>query len=354
MTFDEQAATLDRNGVVELLKFNQQLVARVDALTRQVEWFKQQVFGSKSERRLPAPDGSQPSLGEWVQGEPHTDPSTITIAEHRRRRGTEPRDEGVDESGLRFDETVPVEEIRIPSPAPAADDEVVSVKTTYKLAQRPASYVIIRYVREVVKKREDGKLSCPPAPPSVLGKSFADVSLLAGLLIDKFRYHLPLYRQHQRLEAAGIHLARSTLTGLVHRTADLLQPIYAAQLASVLKSRVLTMDETPIKAGRKGDGGMKTAYFWPVYGDKDEVVFPFSPSRAAAMVRDVLGEYCGVLISDGYQAYERFAEQTEKVVHAQCWSHTRRPGSSRPPSKRKLIEADSVPTGNMNGEQASG
>jgi len=147
---------------------------------------------------------------------------------------------------------------------------------------------------------------------------------LAGVLIDKFRYHLPLYRQHQRMDAAGIHLARSTLTGLVHRTADLLQPIYAAQLASALKSRVLTMDETPIKAGRRGHGGMKTAYFWPVYGDKDEVVFPFSPSRAGAMVREVLGEYCGVLISDGYQAYERYAEQAHKVIHAQCWSHTRR------------------------------
>jgi transposase len=324
MTFDEQAARLDRNGIVELLVSNQQLAARVDALTRQVEWFKQQVFGSKSERRLPAPDGSQPSLGEWVQGETPDDASTVTIAEHRRRRGTEPSDEDVEEGGLRFDESVPVEEIRIPSATPVGDGEIVSVKTTYKLAQRPASYVILKYVREVVKKREDGTLSCPPAPPSVLGKSFADVSLLAGLIIDKFRYHLPLYRQHQRMEAAGIHLARSTLTGLVHRTADLLQPIYAAQLASVLKSRVLTMDETPIKAGRKGHGGMKTAFFWPVYGDKDEVVFPFSPSRAAAMVREVLGEYCGVLISDGYQAYERYAEQAHKVIHAQCWSHTRR------------------------------
>jgi hypothetical protein len=103
-----------------------------------------------------------------------------------------------------------------------------------------------------------------------------------------------------------------------------LQPIYAAQLASVLKSRVLTMDETPIKAGRKGHGGMKTAYFWPVYGDQDEVAFPFSPNRAGAMVRQVLGEYCGVLISDGYQAYARHAERTHAVVHAQCWSHTRR------------------------------
>src|SRR5258705_9944752 len=106
MTFDEQAATLDRNGIVELLVSNQQLAARVDVLTRQVEWFKQQVFGSKSERRLPAPDGSQPSLGEWVQGDTQADASTITIAEHRRRRGTEPRNEDVDEGGLRFDESV--------------------------------------------------------------------------------------------------------------------------------------------------------------------------------------------------------------------------------------------------------
>jgi transposase len=34
-----------------------------------------------------------------------------------------------------------------------------------------------------------------------LEKSFADVSFLAGLLIEKYRYHLPYYRQHQRLAA---------------------------------------------------------------------------------------------------------------------------------------------------------
>lgn len=137
--------------------------------------------------------------------------------------------------------------------------------------------MILKYVREVIKRREDGALSCPPAPASVLGKSFADVSLLAGLVLDKFRYHLPLYRQHQRMQAAGIRLARSTLTGLVLRTADLLKPIYEAQLLSVRTSAVVSMDETPIKAGRTGSGKMRTAYFWPVYGDRHEVVFPFAP-----------------------------------------------------------------------------
>jgi len=135
---------------------------------------------------------------------------------------------------------------------------------------------------------------------------------------------LPLYRQHQRMEAAGIRLARSALTQWIHRTADLLQPIYAAQLISILNSDVLAMDETPIKAGRKGHGKMKTGYFWPVYGDKNEIAFPFAPSRSGEMVRKVLGEYCGVLLSDGYQVYESYAKQINGLVHAQCWSHTRR------------------------------
>ncbi len=322
MTFDQQAATLDRKGVVDLLRSHQQRATRIEELTRQLEWFKRQLFGPKSERRPMDAEGHQPSLGEWLQDGTSPAAPGITIAAHRRRSAKPQRDEVADEGGLRFDESVPVEEIRIPSPKPADGDyEVVSEKTTYRLAQRPASYVVLKYVREVVKRRSDGTLSCPPAPASVLGKSFADVSLLAGLMIDKFRYHLPLYRQHQRMEAAGIRLARSTLTGLAHRSGDLLKPIYEAQLASVLTSRVLAMDETPIKAGRKHKGKMQTAYFWPVYGDKDEVVFPFSPSRAGAMVRQVLGEYCGVLISDGYHAYERYAAQINEVVHAQCWAH---------------------------------
>lgn len=39
------------------------------------------------------------------------------------------------------------------------------------------------------------------------------------------------------------------------------------------------MDETPIKAGRRVKGKLHTGYFWPVYGDRDEVAFPFADSR---------------------------------------------------------------------------
>lgn len=63
------------------------------------------------------------------------------------------------------------------------------------------------------------------APLGVIERSVADVSFLAGPLIDKFQYLPPLYRQHQRLEAAGIMLSHSKLTQLAHRACRLLAPI---------------------------------------------------------------------------------------------------------------------------------
>jgi hypothetical protein len=69
---------------------------------------------------------------------------------------------------------------------------------------------------------------------------------------------------------------------------------------------------------------MKTGSFWPIYGDRDEVVFPYAPTRAASVVRELLQGFQGVLLTDGDVAYEKDVEQANRVVHAPCWSHTRR------------------------------
>jgi transposase len=176
----------------------------------------------------------------------------------------------------------------------------------------------------VIKRNDTEALSCPPAPPAVFEKSFADVRVLVGLLIDKFVYPLPLYRQPQRLQQAGIRLSRGTLTQGVHRAAELVEPSYYALFSSILPSHVLTMEETPRKAGRREEGKLPKGYFWPLYGDKDEVAFPFTAARAQAGVREALGKFCGVLLTDGDIVYERFALRVKSLVPAQWWSHTRR------------------------------
>jgi transposase len=234
-----------------------------EQLEQQLRWFKKQLFGAKSERRIDlVPNPSQLNLGEGLTAKAASDEPTRVVRAHTRRPRAPREDDN--ESGLRFDDSVPVTRIVISNPEleGVAHDELIEIdeRVTHQLAQQPASYVVIETVRHVVKRRDTGEITCPPAPPSVLEKSYADVSLLAGMLVDKFRYPLPLYRQHQRMKAAGITVSRASLTNWVHRTAELLGPIYQAQVASVLGSTVLAMDETPIRAGRKAKGKMRTAY----------------------------------------------------------------------------------------------
>jgi len=304
------------------------LQAQVQSLQIQLDWFKRQLFGAKSEKRLEVDPALQAdllaALGKDLSAP--TRPETEKITYQRcKSRG----DRTVSDAGLRFDDSVPVETLVLSSPeladVPENEQVLITEKITYRLAQRPGSYVVIKTVRPVIKRKDNGALITAPAPPNVLDKSIADVSFLAGMLVDKFLYHLPLYRQHQRLRQCGIEIARPTLTNLSSRAIDLLEPIFDAQFDHILRSRVLAMDETPIKAGRKAKGKMRQGYLWPIYGEADEVVFSYTPSRAAAHVHDVLGEaFNGTLISDGYEAYARYARQNASVTHAECWAHTRR------------------------------
>jgi transposase len=313
-----------------LLQKNSLLERENVELKRQIAWFQKQIFGSKSERRHVDDNPHQiPLNGLVTETEPDVVPATETITYQRGKAKKQRPEECVNDSGLRFTADVPVEVIALPAPelqGPDADQyEVISTKTIHRLAQRPASYVVLRYELPVVKRKSTGKLINMRTPAAVFDQSIADVSFLVGLLTDKFLYHLPLYRQHQRLQQAGITLSRATLTNLTKRAIDLLRPIVEAQLRNILLSKVLAMDETPVKAGPAGKGKMKTAWYWPVYGQDDEIVFTYSPSRARQHIDDTLGQYFnGTLISDGYAAYARYAAQTSGVTHAQCWTHTRR------------------------------
>ncbi len=135
---------------------------------------------------------------------------------------------------------------------------------------------------------------------------------------------MPLYRQHQRLKDAGITLSRSTLTNYTQRAIELLGPIVDTQWQHILQSKVLAMDETPIKAGRKKKGQMQSAWYWPIYGEDDELCFTWSSSRGSAHIEQQLAGFEGVLLSDGYAAYDRYARNKPQITQAQCWAHTRR------------------------------
>lgn len=307
-----------------------QLQEQLSSAQQQLDWFKRQLFGRKSEKLL-LQNPQQPSLFNAVQGQEAATP-TSEVKSHKRSPKKKQRDSHVNETGLRFDDSVPQEVIELSAPELDGDDsdsyEIVDVKETTRLAQRPGSYVVLRYRRPVVRHKQHQTLTTPAAPDNVLEGCYADVSLLAGLMVDKAVYHLPLYRQHQRMLDSGIHVSRSTLINWIQKGIALLKPIYQAQWRHILQSKILAMDEVPMKAGRKGHGKMQQTYFWPIYGENDEVVFTWSRSRGHQHAVDQLTGFNGTLLTDGYSAYDKAVgklnEKNQCVDHATCWAHSRR------------------------------
>jgi transposase len=301
-------------------------------LKDQLDWFKRQIFGRKSEQQiLLSPDQKIlfPRNPEAEAALAEQDPGK-TISEHRRR--THRSGDEVNDTGLRFDETVPQSIIDVPAPELQGDEadryEVIGFKENARLAQLRSIFHVLIYRRPILRHRDEQTLTVPAAPESVLEGSYADVSLLAGLLVDKAVYHLPLYRQHQRMLNSGVELSRSTLLNYMTRSLDLLEPIYNAQWRSVLDSAVVAMDEVPMKAGRKTPGKMKQTYFWPIYGDNDEIVFTWSAGRSHRHAVEQLDGFNGVLLTDGYDGYVRALTKLnagdQQIIHANCWAHGRR------------------------------
>ena len=164
----EEAAAYRPHQVVDLSR-------ELAAVRHQLDWFKRQVFGPKSERRIIDPASGQMSLGEMLTPEqPASSPTPVErpVAAHTRRPTTKTPESG-DDSLPFFDAArVPVEVIELTAPETeglAPDDfEIISYKNSYRLAQRPGSTVVLNYRRPVIKLKENQAILCPTAPAGVI------------------------------------------------------------------------------------------------------------------------------------------------------------------------------------------
>ena len=64
------------------------------------------------------------------------------------------------------------------------------------------------------------------------------------------------------------------------------------------------------------------AYLWQYGSPGGETIFDFCLSRGREGPKRILGEWEGILQTDGYQAYEGVGGP--KLVHVGCWAHARR------------------------------
>ncbi len=71
--------------------------------------------------------------------------------------------------------------------------------------------------------------------------------LLEQILVSKYEYHQPLYRQEKMFrQQFGVELSRKTRGCWVEQAAELLKPVYRAIREDLLAGNYLQADETPI------------------------------------------------------------------------------------------------------------
>ena len=187
---------------------------------------------------------------------------------------------------------------------------------------------LVRAGDEARKTRVCGQnvrsIAMPELAPRIVEKGLASDAVVIDTVVAKYCDHLPLYRQQAILEReAGVEISRATLDGWVMRVGELLQPAVAAMRRICFAHPIYRpmKPRCPCRCTIKAEPIIR-----PTCGNTESPAArrcsSFNWAVGARVRKKFLGEWEGILQTDGYQAYDNIGGP--KMVHVGCWAHARR------------------------------
>lgn len=337
----QQTVITDQNATItsqqtELKKQTKEIL-RLDNHRYELMNLKKWIHGIRSEKRPQVVGPDKSSLGDQLSLAMDVDSWGVCkinncrkIKEHLRVVKTiEPKKRGGRHD---FPEGLEEEITIVDAPDKPANAKCIGHVDQRQLACDPMRWYIKvnRRLVYLVPKDEDNlyyKQLVAPRPPHPIEKCKVDISVLVLLTIEKFLYHLPVWRQQQRLRQYGINLPYSTLCYFVNRTCEVLEPLWHLLLKEIVRSKLMSCDETRYrvldntkKKGKKSHIGWMWACLSPIQGI---VCFLYQKGRGKKDISVVLQGYKGNLMTDAYAAYNKYGKQPG-VNHQRCLAHARR------------------------------
>jgi transposase len=203
---------------------------------------------------------------------------------------------------------------------------VIGYDVSEQLDVEPAKYFVVVTKREkrACKHCEEGGVAAAPAPERIVEKGLVSNRVVIDTVVAKYSDHLPLYRQSAILEReSGVEISRATMDGWVMQVGELLVPIAGVMGRELLGGNYIQADETTVDVQmHDGRGQNHQAYLWQYGRPGGGVVFDFRLGRGRDGPKEFLGQFEGILQTDGYGAYDHVGGP--EIVHAGCWSHSRR------------------------------
>jgi len=305
------------------------LQKEVKNLKEQLDWFKRQLFGKRSEKIIDPPS-EQPSLFDLnLISKPEEIKKQVPA--HTRRILNK------DSSKISFPEDLPVERVFIDLKehekiCPLTNKPLIKIgeEVSQKLAHKAASF----YIKEIVRpkyaspKGAEESIFVASLPECLLTRCKADESFLADILVKKFADHIPLYRQSEILGRQDINISRQVLSQWTLKCGLALKPLYEKLKEEVLSSKNLFIDEVPVDMLDPGKGKVHQAYMWVIVGGQNKNptyrIYNFRTDRTHKNAAELLKNcFDSVVHSDKYGAYEALASQ-KLFTWCPCWAHIRR------------------------------
>ena len=317
----------------------------LETAREQITLLKKALFAPKRERFVSSPDQKLLFDAATMEPEPMSPPSEFSL--------TPPKPPRKQRRKFVFPDFLPV----VRHEHKLNDDEcscgccgerrtIIHTLITKQIEiERAKAYVEehVRYTYACPKCRDGKQMVTTSKPPTPLEKSPFGASVLAWIIDAKINRHLPTYRhQEMLLEPLGMWLSRPLIANLLRGSGCVLRPLALCGLHEILQSYVIQADETPVKYLGDEPGKASQGFLFGYAGDADHrfLFYDYQASRSRAGPAEILADYRGVLLTDGFGGYEALVrESNERLLAAACWMHARRMfDEARATTSHPLIE----------------
>jgi transposase len=318
----------------------------------------QLAFRKKIERYLPDPQqfvldfGDSPEVVDAAEGIADAALETVAGYERRKQATEKARSEQLPAHLPRYEVKLEVPEDQ-KTCATHGERQVIGYDWQETLEVVPPKLV--------VRRTGIPKLACPkapecgvveaPRPVGLVEGNRYDTSVAAEVMVAKYAYHVPVYRQQDMFASCGWTPSRSTLLNVLEAAARLIRPLVAHLREVVRAGPIIGTDDTTVtlvvkdtpppldpddpKAARAREviaaaqaeqRGSITARMWVYRSITAPInVFDFTVSRHRDGPDLFLDGFAGSLMADCYSGYEAVRTKSDgRIVRAACVAHARR------------------------------
>lgn len=287
----------------------------------------------------PAAPADQETVGSRPSGKPSGKPRNppkgrrnLASADHLPQRRIEIRDTDLEKSGGVFVDWELSYKLGYQRPEPV---RVVIARAKYKAPVAPAEPLPV----DATVLEQEGKcftIITAPLPPLLIRRGLLAPSMLARIIVQKFRFGMPFFRQEEQFEADRIELDRGTMARSVEEVGACLGAIVLACAEDARKHAFcLCTDATgiairpePLPDGRRQP--CRKGHFFVVLADKKHIFFEYQPKHTSAAVCEMFRGFSGYIQADAHAIYDALFrgdavdDASEPPTEVACWSHARR------------------------------